>query len=103
MIKTFEKYTKKQYMIIGEPNHTNISDSGYFKVVNVPLFDNPVGISEFEYVQNIISGEVKPYYYTYEEAKNKLKSIKNKYFGTKFKIIPAEEIDLLIKTNKYNL
>ena len=102
-LNEFEKYTIKKYIIIGEPSHANISDSGYFKVVNVLMYGNPVGTSEFEYVDKIINVDVKPIYYTYEDAKNKIKSINNSYFGTTFKIIAADEIDLLINSKKYNL
>jgi len=96
MIKLFEKYEKKKY-IIG-------ADYVHGLIVNVQMYDTPNGVSELQYIEYI----ERDYndiimYYTFEEGKKKVKELNNRYYDYTFKLLPGDYIEILKNTKKYNL
>ena len=104
MIKLFEKYNKKQYIIISNLNGTDDI------MVNVSLYYNKVGSTEFKYIDEYDMNTYDLSYYTFEDAKKKVKSYKRQHSDYNFKYISIDDFNQMIKdietkkdANKYNL
>ena len=94
MIKTFEQYNDDKYVIVTEHPEGLI--------VSVQVKPSEENIYSFLEVNDL--GDSKVAYYTLAEAKNAIVYLKLRYSKNFiWNIIPADDLDVIINSNKYNL
>ena len=106
MITLFENFEDTQYVILND-NDYNINDNDDSNIPLVLVYSK-LNNYNFKYVDEIKNTKIV--LHSLEQAKSKIKNLKNMYGSNKFKYISIEELNKLIKdieikkdSKKYNI